>query len=286
MQSDQKITVEAVIAKGSSAFIAEAGSYGIHTFWTIQQEISAKQTQSLRQTFQHMHKNNMRYHDFYKGFSIAGFAAVIGVFPYLKGASCALDWFGDNHVGQAMQGPCAQAFAAVIWAPATRLMELEQASIIKTAHHHPFKQLSVFNKSKKIWQDSGIRGFYRGALPLVCINSVVDALGYWLRARMELRFPENKRHQILPQLFSTFLGFSVGYAITTPFAIAETRLRIHEINPQAFPDKTFFSAMKTLCSQRSVRGLFHCAPVAALYGAISSLPVACNGIYSSPANPI
>jgi len=269
------ISKEEVLPEASSALISDLLAYPVHTIWTAQQESSARQTLSFFKTCQHIKKDGMRYHDFYKGFSISGSAAVIGIFPYLAGAKCSIALFGDNHIGQLMQGPFSQIFAAPINVPAMRLIELEQASISST--NNLFKQLSAANKAKKIWLNEGVCGFYRGALPHVFINSVSDALGFWMRARILSYYTEGQKKQVMPQLLATWFSFGTAYAATTPFAIAETRLRIHEINPAAFPDKTFFSSMRTLC-QRG--GLFRGALASGLYGMVSSLPIACEAVVS------
>lgn len=273
----KKTTCIKIATEGIAALIAEAGAYWLHTLWTVQQENNITKPLSLFQTYQHVRQQGVRYQQLFRGFSVAGCAAVIGIFPYLQGARCAIDWFGDNHFGQFMQGPCAHAAAAVIYVPALRLVELEQASVTNTTQN-AFKQLSVFNKSKMILKESGIRGFYRGAFPHICINSINDGVGFWLTARMLLCLPKEQRNNVLPQLFCTLLGFGTAYAITTPLAIAETRLRIHETNPAAFPDKTFFPTMKTLYRKQGVRGFFNGTSTAFLYGAIIALPVACDGV--------
>lgn len=274
MNDVKKSYWEKILAEAISAILSEVFAYPLHTVWTVQQEGNS----SFRHAFKTIGRNANGYRGLYKGFSIAAVTNVIGVFPYLAGADCAIQCFGDNDAGQLMQGPFSQAFGAIVWAPATRMIELEQASITHAANS--FKQLSVFDKSKMIWRNSGVRGFYRGVFPQWGINSVNDALGFWLRAKLLKHcFSKDQSKQPGPQLFSTSFGFALGYLLLTPFSAVETRLRIHETNPTAFPDTTFFPAMRTLYKERGVKGFFVGAAASGLYGAASSLPVACSGCF-------
>lgn len=275
MNDNKKNHYEKYLAEASSAMLSEVFAYPLHTMWTVQQEGNL----SFSNAFKTIGRNPNGYRELYRGFSIATASGVMGVFPYLAGAHYAIQCFGDNHLGQLMQGPFAQAFGAIVWGPAIRMIELEQASISHGASNS-FKRMSVFEKSKTIWRKSGVRGFYRGTIPQWSINSVNDALGFWLRARLLHCFSEEQAKQPGPQLFSTLVGFSMGYFLLTPFSAAETHLRIHETNPATFPDTTFFPAMRTLYRQRGVRGFFVGAGAAGLYGAASSLPVACSGCFT------
>ena len=279
-QAESTFNIKACFAEGSAALFSEFVCYPMHTIWTLQQEISANEKVSFIQTCQRFNKNTLSYWSLYKGFSISGTSAVLGIYPYLLGAHYAKLCFGDNHIGEFMQGVVAQTLAASIWLPATHIVELEQATITCKVNAK-FQELSAFDKSKIIWKQSGLRGFYRSAWAQIGANAIDDALGFWLRARILSCFSTEQQKQLSPQLFSTFMGFSAAAVITTPVSIVQSRLRLHEANPTVFPDKKFLPAFKRLYQQGGFRGFFNGATTAALYGGITALPVVSNAVLRS-----
>lgn len=276
MRDVQKSNCEKLMAEASAAVLADVFAYPIHTIWTVQQENSEKQTLSFLKTYKNIAVNG--HQQFYKGFSLAILSSVPITYLYLLGATCAITCFGDNHVGQMMQGPFAQAFSTLASAPANRFIELQQSAAADISNN-AFKRLSVLAKSKKIWEESGVRGIYRGAFPLFFISAISDGLGFWLRARILQRFSKEQSHQFAPQLFATSTGFALAYFFLTPLYAIETRLRLHENNPSIFKDTTFFATMHTLHQQRGYRGFFVGASASAMYGMFTALPIASSGCF-------
>jgi hypothetical protein len=276
MPDVKKSYCEEILAEASAAVLAETFAYPVHTIWTVQQEASEKQRLSFLKAYKNIAVNG--HQQFYKGFSIAAFSAVPTIYLYLFGAKCAITCFGDNHVGQMMQGPFAQAFSLLASAPANRFIELEQSAATDIANN-AFKRLSVVAKSKKIWEESGVRGIYRGTFPLFFISAITDGLGFWLRARLLQRFSKEQSQQFAPQLFATSTGFGLAYFFLTPFYAIETRMRLHENNPNVFKDTTFFATTRTLHRQRGCRGFFVGASASAMYGMFTALPVASSGCF-------
>lgn len=273
MNDTKKNYYEAFLAESSAALFSEILIYPAHTVWSVQQ----KDNLSFLKAF-HEIRGSRDYASFYKGFSIAAMSCLPAIMLYLWGAQFAITHFGDNHVGQMMQGPFAQVFAAVVTVPAIRMIELEQISK-SSVKATSFKQLPIYRQSHNIWHHSGVFGFYRGAMPQLFIDSVSDGLGFWFRARLLSCFPKEQSNQPGPQLFSTVFGFALGHFLLTPLSAVKTRMGFHEVNPDVFRDTRFFPSMCTLYRQRGVKGFFVGASASVVYGAISSLPVACSGCF-------
>ena len=276
MREVKKNYCEEILAEAGAAVLAEVFAYPVHTIWTVQQEASEKKTLSFLKAYQNIAVNG--HQQFYKGFSLSVFAAIPTIYLYLFGAKCAITCFGDNHVGQMMQGPFAQAFSTLASAPANRFIEMEQSAAINISNN-AFKRLSVVDKSRKIWEESGIRGIYRGALPFFFISAISDGFGFWLRARILQRSSKERSYQLAPQLFATASGFSLAYFFFAPLYAIETRLRLHENNPAVFKDTTFVSAARTLYQQRGCRGFFVGASASGIYGVLTALPIASSGCF-------
>jgi len=220
------------------------------------------------------------HHTFYKGFSIAALSCIPATYLYLLGAHFSITLFGNNNLGVWMQGPMAQLFSTTINAPAALFIELSQASAERSAQsNNTFKEKNLKMQFQDVLKKDSLLGLYRGAMPHFFIYSMCDALGFWIREKLLASFPERDRKKIMPQLYSTTLGFGFAYTVLSPLSVIETRIRIHETNPALFPDKQFFPAMKTLYKQRGLRGFFTGLPVAGCYGMVSCLPVACSGTY-------
>ena len=277
MRDIKKNYHEEILAEASAAVLAEFFAYPIQTVWTVQKENSEKQRLSFLKAYKNIAVSG--HQQFYKGFSLAVFSAVPTIYLYLLGAKCAITCFGDNHVGQMMQGPFAQAFSMLVSAPANRFIELEQSAATNMSSN-AFKRLSVFKKGEQILKESGVRGIYRGVFPLFFISSISDGLGFWLRARVLTHFSKEQQHQFMQQWFATSSGFALAYFFLTPLYAIETRLRLHENSPAIFKDTTFTAAARTLYRQRGCRGFFVGAPASALYGMFTALPVAGSGCFS------
>ena len=155
-----------------------------------------------------------------------------------------------------MRGPVAQAFGMLAWAPAARLIMLQQASG-NTRVKNNFSQLSIWNKSKLIFKENGVRGFYRGALPGYCVSSTLDSIGYWLQSQTIRYYPIETRGNAAPQILTTMFGFGTAAIITAPIDATVARLRIHETNPTHFPDKKFWPTAQRIYQTLGYRGFFH-----------------------------
>lgn len=263
-----------------AALISEILSYPVHTLWTVQQKNSVDKTFMLSDTYKKIRESGNVHQTFYKGFSIAAFSCIPATYLYLLGAHFSITLFGDNQFGQWMQGPMAQLFSTTINAPASFFIELSQASAERSGQsNNTFKEKSLKMQVQDIIKKDSLLGLYRGAMPHFFIYSLCDALGFGIRAKLLESFPERERKKIIPQLYSTTLGFSFAYTVLSPLSVIETRIRIHETNSVKFPDKEFFPAMKTLYKQRGIRGFFTGLPIAGFYGMVSCLPVACSGTY-------
>lgn len=275
MKAAEKSIFEELCEKWRAALLPEFAAYPVHTIWTVQQECSEKLTLPFLKAYKNIAAEG--YGKFYKGFPLVFFATLPILFLYLCGAKLATKCFDEPDVAELMRGPFAQGLSSVIAVPVNKLVELEQATTGNVSGN-AFKRLAIRDKCSHIYATSGVPGFYRGAFPLLLIMSASDGIGFWLRKRILSRcFSEEQSKQLLPQLFSTSVGFGVAYFFLTPFFAVETRLRLHESNPAIFKDTAFFPTMRTLFRQRGWRGLRVAAPASGLYGAISSLPVAFCG---------
>lgn len=271
-----------LLVGGFAGILSDVATHPLHTVWTWQQELSVGNTFELKKmpawmcaqmyAERSVDMHSTRSLSLYKGFSIAALTSVPGAMLYLFGMQLSIELFNDNHVGRLMQGPMARAFGMILCEPATRLIELEQASM-NSGGDRAFKNLSVTGKCRFIWKKSGVRGFYRGALPQFCSNSFTDAIGFWLRAQVLECYPESQRKNAAPQFLSTIFGFGFANVVTTPISVIETRLRINEANSEQFPDTKFLPAWKRLYATRGVRGFFTGLPVATTYGVLASLVI-------------
>lgn len=240
-----------IMVNAASGLFAELMARPFFTIWTVQHHGAHNQPLSFIQACKIIRKGK----GFYAGFSISLIFAIPGTTLYLIGKDIPLALLGDNDMGQIMRGPCAQAFGIAAWAPETRLTMLEQVSGNIRASHS-FHQLSLFEKSKAIWKENGLRGFYRGTFPWFCACAISDGLGFWLQAKSMRLWQEEKRDHFAPQVFTTMFAFGIAAIVKTPVEVTSTRLMIAESNPAYFSDKKFLPAIKTIYRQGGIAGFF------------------------------
>ena len=235
---------------GASLF-SESISYPFLTLWTVQQAGELGKPLSLRKAFAAIRHGT----GFYSGFSLALLVAIPGNLLYLIGSNIPLQLFGDNVIGQLTRGPVAQAFGTFAWAPAARLILLQQASG-NARIQNDFSKLSVLEKSKLILKKNGVRGFYRGVLPCYCVSSTLDLIGYWLQPQI-IQYPSTEtRKNAAPQILTTMFGFGAAALFTAPIDATVGRLRLSETNPTHFPDQRFWPAAKRIYKTLGVYGFF------------------------------
>ena len=256
-----------VLAFQSAGFVAmDFLAHPFNTLWTVQQTTDNGKLLSFRKAFQQIKRTN-GLKGFYAGFTVQAVSSAPGAWSYLKGRELSLLIFGDNSAGQLMQGPLGVCCGSLLWSPAITLMISEQSgynSMVKNDFNH----LSLTKKAQYIWKNSGVRGFYRGTLPLVFSFSISDAFGSWAQAKILQHYPTDERKKLIPQLFSTALAFNMSAILTSPAEIIFARLKLAEGNRVVFQEKTARDAIKTIYSTRGVRGFFNALPTYMLHNTV------------------
>src|SRR3990167_6186633 len=167
-----------VLAFQSVGFIAmDFFAHPLYTIWTVQQTADRGKSPGFCEAIRQInHSKGIK--GFYAGFAVQAVSAVPGTWSYLKGRELSLAVFGDNTVGQFMQGPLGVCCGSLLWSPAVTLTMFQQASS-NSMLKNDFNHLSLSKKMSYIWKKEGVYGFYRGTLPFVFAFSATDALGSW-----------------------------------------------------------------------------------------------------------
>ena len=252
--------------KASAVFLAaDYLSHPFGTIWTVQLAIS-DQPATFANTFKKVRKGG----GFYAGFGVQAATSVPGTFLYFEGRKLSISLFGDNYFGQSMQGVLGIACGTALWAPASRVTTLQQASK-NSGIDNAFNRLALPNQLKSIWKAEGIRGFYRGALPGTLSAAATDAIGSLIQAQIVKRYPIDQQKNFSIQLLATWIGYSIATFFLSPIDVCVARTRIAETDPVNFPDKHFFSAMKTVYRTKATRGFFVGLPAGIIHAKLSNL---------------
>lgn len=233
--STQKITVDLF-----SAVACEVLSYPFLTAWNVQ---IANYPCGLFAAMQLIARSRKEGKGFYTGFSISFLASFPGLLVYLIGKDIPLWLWGDTNTAHLLRGFFAQTSGMLVWGPSTRLIALHQAASF-SQRHNIFNQKNIAQKIRYIYQHEGVRGFYRGAFPCYATSVLLDTIGFFLQRKILECFPKEKQKNIFPYLTATIIGFSIGSLVTTPLDVGITHMRINETNPNKFPERKFFPALK------------------------------------------
>jgi hypothetical protein len=269
-------TIVGLLTCSAGYLAADLISHPFNTVWAAQQ---ARFYQPGIPVFEVIYQINKQKR-FFDGFSMQAMSSVPGTFLYLQGREFALKTFGDNYLGQCLQGPMGVCAGMLLWSPASRLTMLKQ-SANKQDLSNPFNQLSLLDKGKSILKNDGVRGFYRGSFGVVCAFSITDALGSILQASILNYFPQDARKNAPVQISSTSIAFTLAALATSPLEVVACHLRIRENNPQQFAAKTMQEASKQIYAARGLRGFFHASPALVAHSVVWHMVIPFTTLASS-----
>lgn len=255
------------------SLLSDFFSHPFSTCWTMQQSFGAE-NKSFFQVFNLIRKNG----GFYAGFSPQAFTSIPGTSFYLTGRQLSISIFGDNHVGQLMQGPFGVGFGMIIWAPASRLTMLQQAGT-NSSVNNIFNRSSLFEKCRFIWKCDGILGFYRGIFPASAAFAINEAGGSWIQYQLLQYFKEKDYHPFIHQLLATFLAFSIISVLSLPLEVCAARLKIAETNPKYFPEKQLWPIIKKIYLTKGCVGFWRGLPAAMANSAVWRLNLVFAGYH-------